>query len=140
MNNQQITLISLEGEYPDSFKLPILPIDERVKAYHLCSNSARDLEYNMIETAMTTWGVTTTGFDIIYNMVCKVDWNATTSWGQNDPRTWNRHNCQLCSTYLWFMYKKGNRRRVLYASSDGTWQQRCIHCWLYGDIWEAMVR
>ena len=81
MNNHHISLIALEGKYPESFKLPIAPIEDRVKAYQLSSLSAQDLGYKMIETALTTWGVTTTGFDIIYNMICRVDWNATISWG-----------------------------------------------------------
>ena len=135
MNNQQISLIGQEGSYPDSFKLPIAPIEDRVKAYRLSSLSAQNQGFEMKETALTTWGVTTTGFDIIYNMICRVDWNATTSWGTVDPRIWTRHVAQLCSIYLWLMYKKGDRRRVLYASSCGTWQRRRIHCWLYGDIW-----
>ena len=103
MDRHQFTLNSLEGSYPDSFKLPVAPIAERIKAYRLRSNAAQNEQYRMTETAMMTWGVTTTGFDVLYNMVCKVDWNATISWGQNDPRLWNKHNAKLCSTYLWFM-------------------------------------
>ncbi len=135
MDNHQFALYALEGTYPDSFTLPVAPIEDRVKSYRLCSNAAQNGQYRMIETDLTTWGVTTTGFDVLYNMICRVDWNATMSWGMVDPRVWSRHTCKLCSTYLWFMWKKGKRREVLYASSDGMWQRRRIHCWLYGDVW-----